>query len=467
MPASAPIGASPALGRVWALLPAADAPTILRLTFYLAGLLCFGGERLVEYYTLKGVRLHLTIPIHTILPFVGVGFFFLACHSTIPRVFSRLLPYGRVLLVVAMLAALPLAARGLRQIAHIPGVLAQPRHEVFDSGAMTACGRDLFARGANPYADFYLTDCLPRYGLDGSAATALQAGAFARVAHPTFEDMKSVFAEEARHHDHWLPEFESHFNYPAGSFIIPLLVKPFVGPDLSLFYLLCILLAYLLLFWAAPRRMRAWVVLFALGNLTVWAYATGAANDSLDLLLILAAWATWRRSVLSAVLMGLAVATRQNAWFVAPFYAILIGRVYGPRALAGRVGVIAAVFILLNAPFALRSPAEWAAGVLGPLRDPLYGLGSLVDLTNEGLFPLLPRQAYTVMELAAFVACALYYVRTSRTQPGTGLVLAAVPLLFAWRSPYMYVLPLAILALWPLLDDMRRSATDGARRTMS
>ncbi len=466
-PMSAPGSPMRAVGHLWALLPVMDRAISLRIAFYLAGLLCFGAERLVEYYAVQGIKPHLTVPIHVILPFIGVGFFFLACRSTVPRMFTRLLPSSHIVLAIGLLATLLLAGRSLRQIAHIPGVLAQHNHGVYDSVAMTGCGSDLFAHGHNPYTDFYMVDCLPRYGLDGSAATPLQAGAFAHTAGPTFASMRRVFAREVQQHQHWLPEFESHFNYPAGSFILPLLFRPLVGHDLSVFYLVCILLAYLLLVWIAPGRMRPWIVLFALGNLTVWAYATGAANDSLDVLLILVAWATWRRSLLSAVLLGLAIATRQNAWFFVPFYAILVGRVYGLRPLVWRAAIAAAVFALLNAPFALQSPVDWIDGVLGPLHDPMYGLGGLFDLAEQGILPLLPRQGYTLLELAAFAACALYYVRVCRDQPGTGLALATVPLLFAWRSPYMYVLPLAVLALWPLLDDMRKVASRGEGDTIN
>ena len=65
-----------------------------------------------------------------------------------------------------------------------------------------------------------------------------------------------------------------HFNYPAGSFIFPVPVLALGWHEISLFYLLCLLLTYALLAWWAPRRLRPWLVPMALANLTVWDYAT-------------------------------------------------------------------------------------------------------------------------------------------------------------------------------------------------
>lgn len=66
------------------------------------------------------------------------------------------------------------------------------------------------------------------------------------------------------------------------------------------------------------------------------------------MLLLLAAWATWRRLWVSALLMGAAIATRQNAGFFLPFYAVLIGRTDGWRVLVKRGLVIGVVFGVFN-----------------------------------------------------------------------------------------------------------------------
>ncbi len=201
--------------------------------------------------------------------------------------------------------------------------------------------------------------------------------------------------------------------------------------------------------------MRPWVALLALANITVWEYAVGIAADSLVVLLLLAAWATWRCLWVSALLMGAAIATRQNAWFFLPFYAVLIGRTDGWRMLVKRGLVIGVVFGVLNGLFFIQSPGAWTAGVLGQLMDPMFSLGSgFITLADLGWLPLWSRHTYAVLELVALIVCVLVYARTCRQHPGTACVLALVPLLFAWRSPLLYFVPLTLLCLWPLLADL-------------
>jgi hypothetical protein len=61
-----------------------------------------------------------------------------------------------------------------------------------------------------------------------------------------------------------------------------------------------------------------------------------------------------------------------------------------------------------------------------------------------------------VLELAGLAASLGYYWRICRTHPGTGLVLAPVALMFAWRSLYSYFLPITLLALYPALVEYAR-----------
>jgi hypothetical protein len=68
------------------------------------------------------------------------------------------------------------------------------------------------------------------------------------------------------------------------------------------------------------------------------------------------------------------------------------------------------------------------------------------------VLPLWPRFVYAGLELAALVACLLLYVRICRRQPGTGPVLALIPVVFAWRSLFTYFyVALPMLSLWVFL----------------
>jgi len=443
---------------VRALLPPLGSSASLRWTFYLGGLVCLSSVRIFDHVVLNGPRYDPTVHGLGISAFLlaALVFFYLSSRSTIPPVLHGLLPHSRALLAVGLLGALVFVPRSLVLMARIPGQLAQARHYQLDSVAMVDCGTRLWLRGHNPYTDFDLVACLTHTGVPHDATTPLQVGPFARVhVYPTHEQLVQVFAQVSRQHVQNPAAFESHFSYPAGTIILTAPVLALGWHEISLFYLLCLVVMYVLLAWWAPRRVRPWLALLAVANITVWEYAVGIAADSLVVLLLLSAWATWRRAWLSAVLIGAAIATRQNAWFFLPFYAMLIGRTYGWRMLIQRLAVVAAVFGLVNGPFFLQSPVAWTDGVLGQLVDPMFSMGNgFIVAADVGWLPLWSRHTYAALEVAALIACVLVYARTCRRHPGTACVWALVPLLFAWRSPLLYFVPLTLLCLWPLLTDL-------------
>ena len=200
----------------------------------------------------------------------------------------------------------------------------------------------------------------------------------------------------------------------------------------------------------------------AAAHTTLWTTIADGQSNVLDACLILTAWATWRRPWLSALVLGVAVATRQEAWLFTPFYLVLCGCLLGWREATRRLAVIAGVFGLINAPFIALSSHSWLHGVLGPLTDPMFPLGQgAIALATSGVLPLWPRPVYAGLELAALVACLLLYRRLCRRQPGTGPVLALVPVVFAWRSLFTYFyVALPLVCLWVFLAAL--PAQDGA-----
>jgi len=421
------------------------------LAFYLAGLVLFGLVTVLRYPRLDALR-----PVYDPLALVCVGggvlLFFLAARSTVPRLLSPLLPRRRALLVAGAAATLALSCVGVADLARLPHDLAHPHRYWNDAIAFTDCSTSLFVRGHNPYTDFSLVACFARLHMDGRFTTPLRAGLFAHdVTSPPRDATVRLFALRAAQHARHPGEFEGAVSYPAGAF---LLAAPFYAlgwHELATFYLAWTVLAYLLLAWRASWRARLPLAPLALANVAYWDNVSHGLSESLVVSLILAAWIAYRRTWVSTTLMGLAVATRQDAWLVAPFYLVLIGRVYGWRASTRRAVVIAALFALANGPFLLQSPDAWLAGVLGPFRDPMYPLGQgVIALGLLGWLPLWPRPVYTVLEAAALGACLLIYARTCRRQPATGLV----PLLFAWRSLFVYFyVPLPLYGLWALIAN--------------
>lgn len=437
-------------------VPAREPEAALRLACYLGALALFSAMTVLRY-----LRVTVVTPVYSLLVVtflvLALALLFLACRSTVPRPLRVLFPYSRALLALGLAGTLWASTYSLVAIARYPGTLARPEHYWNDAVAMTDCSTDLFLRGHNPYASFSLGDCFARLHMDGRFTTPLRAGAFAGTAYPRHDVIRSLFDVARQGHVQHPAEFESYVSYPSGSFLLPALFYALGWRELSSFNIAWIIAAYLLLAWRAPPRLRPWLAPIALANVVVWDYAIHGYSEGLVVFLTLAAWVARRRPWLSAVLMGLAVTTRQDSWFFALFYAVLIVRTEGWRDAARRVAVMAAIFSATNVPFFVQSPAAWLDGVLGPVRDPMYQGGQgLVVLVLGGWLPLWPRPVYTGLELSALALCAGVYARICRRHPGTGFVLALVPLVLAWRSLFVYFyLPLPILCLWPLVEDAR------------
>ena len=250
--------------------------------------------------------------------------------------------------------------RSLDHIAHFPTELGRPRHYWNDAIAMTDCSTRLVLQGQNPYTDFSLADCFARLHMTGKFSTPLRAGVFAHVRiYPTDRAQIRVLEMAGRQHVQHPAEFESYLSYPAGAFLLPAPFYALGWHEMSTFYIAWIVLAYLLLAWWAPWRLRPWLAPLALANLAYWDYAIHGFSEGLVVFPILAGWVTRRRAWLSAVLMGVAIATRQDAWLFALFYAILIGRTCGWRDAARRLAMMVALFGLANGPFVLWSPTAW------------------------------------------------------------------------------------------------------------
>src|SRR5205807_2815358 len=131
------------------------------------------------------------------------------------------------------------------------------------------------------------------------------------------------------------------------------------------------------------------------------------------------------------------------------FYLLATAQRLGWRAAIRRAAEAVGVFAIADLPFVLHDPASWLAGVAAPVADPMFPRGAgLIFLVLNGVLPLWPPLAYTVLEAGAFFMCIAIAWRTRRTSPELGAVLALVPLYFAYRSlfSYFFLLPLFAFA---------------------
>lgn len=358
---------------------------------------------------------------------------------------------GRVLGLLALVSCLLLALVGLRQVGLLVVESFQPPVYYNDGALLDHNAAYLLLHGQNPYTNSDIVAAIRDFHQPAYFTTPLQQGALAgQQDYPTPEQLVALMAREPVGHPDQVLEFESHVSYPALAFLalVPLVWAGL--PTVLPFYLLC--LAGLAVFGlrAVRRDLRWWVALLFLADLPVLNSVLAGDLDMFFILLVFLSWLFWERWWVSAVLFGLAIATKQNAWFFLPFYLLFIAERRGFRDAVQRAVGTALVFLAINLPFILWDGGAWLAGVMAPLRDPMFPQGAgLIVLSVGKLLPFLPHTAYTALEVLGIVGALLWYWRWGRERPEAALVLAVLPLFLAWRSlpTYFYfcALPMALL----------------------
>lgn len=241
-------------------------------------------------------------------------------------------------------------------------------------------------------------------------------------------------------------------NYPAG---IVLLALPLIWaglPSVTILNFLAVL-AILALVLARAReseRLAALVVLLASPVL----FLAGMIDDfdAVCIVFVLAAWHFSGRSRLSPLLLGIAGAVKQLAWFFVPFYLLEVWRREGAAAALRRAGWVALGFGVPNLPFIVLSPGAWLHSLFVPMTTPMFPIGyGLISLALGGLLPFGSAHVWTALEALAALGL-LILVAARRTITADGLLLALAPLWFAWRSPMDYFALVPTLALWLALD---------------
>jgi hypothetical protein len=316
-----------------------------------------------------------------------------------------------------------------------------------DAIALNECAARLVLEGRDPYTDLDVFACYQRLGIGADRTTPLRQGAFSDVAiYPSDDQLDRVWAERVSGigtND----EFVWRPSYPAVSFLflVPVVAA---GWDTNYLYVACLLVAMALVVARAPRTLRPFFLTALLGAASLAAFTVGGSSDLLYALPLVIAW-MFREKKWAAIPFGLAIATKQIAWFFAPFWIIGVITERGWRAAARDVAIAAGIFAATNLPFIIHDPEAWLAGILTPLVEPMFARGAgLIFLFTNGGIPLWPAAAYSALEAIAGIICLVVAWRTRRTSPELGAVLAIVPLFFAWRSlfSYFFLLPLFALA---------------------
>jgi uncharacterized membrane protein len=101
-----------------------------------------------------------------------------------------------------------------------------------------------------------------------------------------------------------------------------------------------------------------------------------------------------------------------------------------------RWGLVAlGAFLVPNLPYIMMSPGAWLESLWLPMSEPLFGTGlGIITLSAGHILPYAPQVVYALLEVAA-MAWALWVYAHYRSRIGdAALVLALLPLWFAFRS---------------------------------
>ncbi len=247
----------------------------------------------------------------------------------------------------------------------------------------------------------------------------------------------------------------STLGYPALSF---LLVVPFVwllhGVQAAIVAnVTALAVETVLVFFLLPRRWRVVSVILSAGLPFLFNNAIGGVIVTLaGPFLVLGAY-RWtetaregrlsRRDVSRGVVLGLAAAISQFAWFVIPFVVVGVWRlrareVGSSRAarLAGAfLGVSLATFAALNLPFLVVAPGAWLRGVSAPLLQHAIPLGQGL-ITAPVFFGVGGGDLALFTVAAALTLVGLLTLFAARAERWWRLafVLPSVPFLLATRS---------------------------------
>jgi len=318
-----------------------------------------------------------------------------------------------------------------------------------DGTSLDTSAAALLVQGRNPYTDSNIINVARQFPIEPYWTTPLRQGQFAnRIVYPTASEMRGVLDTDLKAGS--APEFESKISYPALSFLtlVPFVLLNFY--NVLSFYLICYIVLVAIAWIVVRPELRPWLLILSLANVSMW---TSVASGNLDVfycLLIVLVWLLRERGGLSALLLGLALASKQLAWFFIPFYVLMVWRQYNFMEVVRRLTIAGGVALAINLPFMLWNPHAWLAGIMAPIVDPMFPTGAgLISLGATPLLPVFPPMVYAVLEAAAMLIALAWYWRLCKERPEAAMVLAVLPLFFAWRSlpSYFYcaAFPLFIL----------------------
>jgi len=323
--------------------------------------------------------------------------------------------------------------------------------EPADAMALTQQAAYNLLDGKNPYTSSNIITALNSSSTAFDKITPIFKGNFsADFPYPNTDQLRNLWEESIKTPETVPVEIETHQSYPAGSFLLP---APFLAlgiNDIRIVYILLALPAIAYVARLIKPGLKVYFILGAALSLEIWNAVAGGDTSLLYFPFLLLAWVLLPRKIwISALCMGIAIATKQVAWYFLPFFAILIFRNRGFKLAVWTSAIAASVFASFNLPFIFMNPGSWYTSVGAPLRDSLFPEGvGLVTIVTSGLVHMTSQTMFSFLEGLAIMLCLIWYYRNCLLYPQTALILATLPLFFAWRSNwnYFYYTDIVLLA---------------------
>jgi hypothetical protein len=321
-----------------------------------------------------------------------------------------------------------------------------------DATALTHQATENFLAGKNPYSNTNVVQALLEFNPHPDRVTPLRVGRFANsFPYPTEQELDGVWNLVIQNPQQPPPEYVSKLSYPAGSF---LLAAPFVLAgvhDFRIVYLAFVILGLAYAAYLIPSNKKLLFIGITLISFDLWnSIADGETGSLVFPFLLLAFMLAKHKFWLSAIFMGIAVATKQTAWFFLPFYLIIIFKNASLSKFGYAVLIIAGVFSAFNLPFMISDLKLWFASIFDPMSGDMFPLGiGIVTLVTSGLWHVYSPLAFDIIEFCVMAAGFFWYLINYSKYPYAGPVLAITPLFFAWRSlwPYFFYTVIIILAM--------------------
>ena len=238
-------------------------------------------------------------------------------------------------------------------------------------------------------------------------------------------------------------------SYPALSFLLYVPLIWLGVQNVLVLHVVVFAALFAWLVWIAPPKRRRWAALAAASAMIIPYRSLNFDSEIICLAFLLLAWHYRRNRWVSVIALGLGCAFKQYCWLFAPFILLDAWLTYGWREAWRRAGLTLAVFLAPNLPYLIASPGAWLTSMALPVSDPLFPMGmGLITLSLGGWLPFLPTLAYSALALVTLAGALWAYARWRPQLGEAALLLALLPLFFAWRSPANYFAIAPWLALY-------------------